>query len=130
MKIEAILNAFEPFIVTIKPPVDPGKTFFNRRRANFQIMQVTGNHIQFLPHFPKVLKNDVAVCCHSRIIAPFLTVCYSQTLLKLDSHLRFHAVAERVFDLRHFGDEIGDLNQLVFGVAAGDDHMGHFRLGL
>ena len=31
--------------------------------------------------------------------------------------------AERMLDQRHFGDEIGDLDQLRLGVAAGDDDM-------
>ena len=50
--------------------------------------------------------------------------------LKLHARLRLHAAAERVLDLGHFGDEVGDLDQFVLGVAAGDDDVGVARLVL
>ena len=49
---------------------------------------------------------------------------------ELDAHLRLHARAERVLDHLHLGDEVGELDQLLLGVAAGDDDMRHLRLAL
>ena len=49
--------------------------------------------------------------------------------LELDALLRLHARPERVLDLRHLGHEVGDLDQLVLGIAAGDDHVQVARLG-
>src|SRR6185295_14840243 len=42
---------------------------------------------------------------------------------ELDTLLALHARAERVLHQRHFGDEIGHLDQFRLGVAAGDDDM-------
>jgi hypothetical protein len=42
---------------------------------------------------------------------------------EFDARLGFHSFPEGVLDLGHFGDEVGQLDQLGFGVAAGDDDM-------
>ena len=39
-----------------------------------------------------------------------------------------HAGAEVMLDFGHFGDEIGDLNEFVLGIAAGDNDMLVVRL--
>src|SRR3954465_3630128 len=41
----------------------------------------------------------------------------------LDAFLRLHAGREMMFDQVHLGDEIGRLDQLRLGVAAGDDDV-------
>ena len=48
---------------------------------------------------------------------------------KLDARLGLDAGAERVLDERHLGHEIGGLDQLGLGVAAGDDDVQVARLG-
>lgn len=42
--------------------------------------------------------------------------------------LRLDTRAEGVLDQFHFGHQIGQLDQVVVGVAAGQDDMGHGRL--
>ena len=42
---------------------------------------------------------------------------------ELDARLRLHAGGEVVLDQRHLGDEVGGVDQLRLGVAAGDDDM-------
>src|SRR3954471_23882279 len=42
---------------------------------------------------------------------------------ELDALLTFHARAERVLHQRHFGDEIGHLDQFRLGVAASDNDV-------
>ena len=42
---------------------------------------------------------------------------------ELDACLRLHAGREMMLDRAHLGDEIGRLDQLRLGVAAGDDDM-------
>ena len=42
---------------------------------------------------------------------------------ELDAFLRLHAGGEMMLDQRHLGDEIGGLDQLRLGVAAGDDDV-------
>ena len=42
---------------------------------------------------------------------------------ELDAFLRLHAGGEVVLHRRHLGDEVGGLDQLRLGVAAGDDDM-------
>src|SRR5438270_4798911 len=44
---------------------------------------------------------------------------------ELDAGLRLDAGAEGMLDQRHLGDEIGDLDQLVLGVASGEHDMRH-----
>ena len=43
--------------------------------------------------------------------------------LELYARLRLHARPERMLDLFHLGHEIGDFDQFVLGVAAGDDDV-------
>ena len=49
---------------------------------------------------------------------------------EFDACLRLHARTERVFHLFHLGDKIGDLDQFLLGVTAGDDHVLVCRLVL
>src|SRR5215470_17174 len=42
---------------------------------------------------------------------------------ELDARLRLDAGAERVLHQRHLGDEIGGVDQLLLGVASGQDDM-------
>ena len=51
-------------------------------------------------------------------------------VLELDPGLCLHAGPERVFYLLHFGHQVGDLDQFVLGIAAGDDHVLALRLVL
>src|SRR5690348_6043625 len=48
---------------------------------------------------------------------------------ELDAGLRLDAAAEGVLHQRHLGHEVGDLDQLGLGVAAGDDDVQVARLG-
>ncbi len=47
----------------------------------------------------------------------------SRRWLELDPRLRLDAGAERVLDEGHVGHQVGGLDQLVLGVAAGDDDV-------
>src|SRR5215470_13054071 len=49
---------------------------------------------------------------------------------ELDARLRLDAGAERMFYQRHLGDEIGGVDQLLLGIAAGQHDMGQRRLGV
>src|SRR3954471_19888659 len=42
---------------------------------------------------------------------------------ELDALLAFHAGTERMLHQRHFGDEVGHLDQLRLGIGAGDDDV-------
>src|SRR5262245_54639546 len=47
---------------------------------------------------------------------------------ELDARLRLDAGSERMLDQRHLGDEVGDLDQFILGVASGENDMSHRRL--
>src|SRR3954454_25255283 len=54
---------------------------------------------------------------------PGSSVRASVAASELDALLAFYARAEWVLHQRHFGDEIGHLDQFRLGVAAGDDDV-------
>ncbi len=60
----------------------------------------------------------------ARLIKPLLVI----TCVALAIDLRLDAGAERMLHQLHLGHEIGKLDQLVLGVAAGQHDMGHVRL--
>ena len=47
--------------------------------------------------------------------------------LEFNSFLGFYAGPERMFDLGHFGHQIGNINQFFLGVAAGHNDVQVFR---
>src|SRR5262245_1155732 len=52
----------------------------------------------------------------------------AKIISELDAGLRLDAGAEGMLYRRHLSDKIGDLDQLVLGIAPGEDDMGHRRL--
>src|SRR5581483_3084657 len=60
--------------------------------------------------------------------APWIINARAMEGSELDAGLRLDAGTERMLHQRHLGDEIGGIDQLLLGIAAGEHDMGQRRL--